>query len=116
MGGWCSQEEQAGNAGSVYNFYRQVIAIRNHLPVVARGISSAEDALNQNCVSAFRKVWNDESCIILININAEAASVDLSGYEDWSLAASVSADGNPVSCEANQLQLPAFAVAVLIPQ
>ena len=111
-----SQEEQAGNAGSVYNFYRQVIAIRNHLPVVARGISSAEDALNQNCVSAFRKVWNDESCIILININAEAASVDLSGYEDWSLAASVSADGNPVSCEANQLQLPAFAVAVLIPQ
>ena len=110
-----SLEEQLKDDGSVYNYYRQVIAIRNSIPAIARGISTAETELNVNCVSAFRKTWNEESCIVLLNINTEAATVDLSGYTDWTLAASVSADGNPITQEGTDLNLPAFGLAVLVP-
>ena len=110
-----SLEEQKTDDSSVYNYYRQAIAIRNALPVISHGITTPEAALNVGCVSAQRKTWNEESCIILMNISTEAAQVDLSAYADWTMAASLSADGNPVSMTGVALHLPAFGIAVLIP-
>lgn len=111
-----SLEQQETDDNSVYNYYRQAIAIRNALPVISHGKTTAEEALNVNCISAQRKTWNEEECIILMNIHSEAAQVDLSAYADWALAASLSADGNPVSMEGNTLSMPAFGVAILLPQ
>ena len=110
-----SLEEQKEDGGSVYNYYRQVIAIRNALPVVARGVSTPETPLNQECISAFRKTWNGESCILLMNIDTESAAVDLTAYADWTMAASLSANGEPITLEGASLTLPAYGVAVLIP-
>ena len=110
-----SLEEQRGDDKSLYNYYRQAIAIRNSLPQIARGIPTAETALNTGCVSACRKTWGEESCIILMNIDANDATVDLSGYEDWELAASLSADGSKIKQKGSQLKLPAWGVAVLVP-
>ena len=110
-----SLEEQVNDDSSLYNYYRQVIAIRNALPQIARGIPTAEAELNKGCVSAYRKTWNEESCIVLMNIDSNAASVDLSAYGDWTLAAGLSADGNAIAMDGATLQLPAWGVAVLIP-
>jgi len=110
-----SLEEQTEDDASVYNYYRQAIAIRNALPVIARGRSTAETALNAGCVSACRRTWNDESCIILMNIDAAAAQVDLSAYTDWTLAASLSADGAAITLDGTTLHLPAFGTAILVP-
>ena len=110
-----SLEEQVGDDASVYNYYRQAIAIRQALPVISHGDTTPEEVLNVNCISAQRKTWGEETCIILMNINTEAAEVDLNGYADWILAASLSADGNPITLEGTTLSLPAFGVAVLLP-
>ena len=110
-----SLAEQAGNDASIYNYYRQAIAIRNAMPVIARGTTTAETELNVNCISAQRKTWGEEECLILMNINTEAAQVDLSAYEGWTLAASLSADGGEISLEAGTLNLPPFGTAILIP-
>ena len=110
-----SLEEQVNDDSSLHNYYRQVIAIRNALPQIARGIPTAEAELNKGCVSAYRKTWNEESCIVLMSIDSNAASVDLSAYGDWTLAASLSADGNAIAMDGATLQLPAWGVAVLIP-
>ena len=110
-----SLEEQRGDADSIYNYYRQVIAIRNALPQIARGIPTAETALNIGCVSAYRKTWNDQSCIILMNINGEKAEVDLSDYSDWTLAASLSAEGSKIKLKGDTLKLPPWGVAILTP-
>ena len=112
FGSW---EAQKDDDSSVYNYYRQAIAIRNALPVISHGRTTAETALNTGCVSAQRKTWGEESCIILMNIDPAAATVDLSAYSDWVLAAALSADGNPVTIENDVLELPAYGVAVLIP-
>ena len=110
-----SLESQQTDDASVYNYYRQAIAIRNALPVISHGRVTAEANLNKGCVSAQRKTWGDESCIILMNIDANAAQVGLSDYADWSLAASLSADGSDICLNGTTLELPAFGVAVLIP-
>ena len=111
-----SLESQRDDDGSVYNYYRQAIAIRNALPAIARGRSTAEMALNVGCVSAVRRTWENDSCIILMNVDANAADVDLSAYGDWTLAASLSADGKAVSVDGATLHLPAYGTAVLIPK
>ena len=110
-----SLAEQVNDDSSLYNYYRQAIAIRKALPVISHGIVTVEEALNVDCISAQRKTWNDQQCIILMNINSAAAQVDLSAYADWTLAASLSADGNAVALNGTTLDLPAFGIAVLIP-
>ena len=110
-----SLAEQRGDDSSLWNYYRQAIAIRKALPVISHGRVTVEEALNVNCISAQRKTWNEQECIILMNINTEAAQVDLSAYADWILVASLSADGNEIVLNGTTLDLPAFGIAILIP-
>ena len=110
-----SLETQMADDGSLWNYYRQAIAIRQALPALSHGRTTAETALNVGCVSAFRKTWNDHQVIVLMNIDTVAASVDLSAYADWTLAATLSADGNDIVLNGTSLELPAFGTAVLIP-
>ena len=50
-----------------------------------------------------------------MNIDTVAATVDLSAYADWTVAATLSADGNEIVQNGTTLELPAFGTAVLIP-
>ena len=109
-------EDQRGDDRSIYNYYRQAIAIRNAIPAIPRGRVTAEMPLNAGCVSAQRKTWNDQSCIILMNIAAEAATVDLTDYADWHLAASLCTGEEPVTISGGALQLPAYGIGILIPK
>ena len=110
-----SLEEQMGDDSSVYNYYRQAIAIRNALPVISHGDTTEEAALNVNCISAQRKTWGEEECIILMNIQDAAATVDLSAYADFKLAATLSADGGEIAMDGTTLNISAYGVAVLVP-
>lgn len=110
-----SLADQVNDDASIYNYYRQAIAIRRALPVISHGRVTEETALNVGCVSAQRKTWNEESCIILMNISPEAAQVDLSAYADWTLAAVLSADGNAIERNCSELSMAAYGIAVLIP-
>lgn len=108
-----SLEIQREDGESIYNYYRQAIAIRQALPVISHGKTTAETPLNVGCISAQRKTWNEETCIILMNINTESAQVDLSEYSSFRLVASLSANGEAVAMDGSALKLPAYGVAVL---
>lgn len=110
-----SLEEQRFDDDSVYNYYRQLIAVRQAIPAISHGRTTAETALNTGCVSAFRKTWGEESCIVLMNISPETSQADLSAYADWTLAASLSAEGTPITLEGTTLVLPPYGTAVLLP-
>lgn len=112
-----SAEEQMVDEGSVYSYYREAIAIRNALPMIARGVNTCETALNQGCVSALRKNWNGQECIILMNIDDDeaGAQVDLSAYADWKLVATLSVSDQKVTMSGSTLTLPAYGTAVLVP-
>ena len=110
-----SLEDQINDPGSIYNYYREVIAIRNALPVISHGVTTEEVALNVGCISAQRKTWNDQECIILMNINTEAAQVDLSAYADWKLVATLSVDGEPTEMDGTTLNMAGCGIAILLP-
>lgn len=110
-----SLEEQKTDDESVYSYYRQAFAIRNAMPVISHGIVSVETALNTGCVSAQRKTWNEEACIILFNISPDGATVNLQDYDGWELAASLSADGEEIIKTGTTLTLPAYGTAILRP-
>ena len=107
--------DQQDDEDSVYNFYREAIAIRKALPVISHGDSTAETALNVGCISAVRKTWESEECIILMNINDEADTVDLTAYADWTMVATLSPDGNPTVMDGTTLHMAPYGIAVLIP-
>ena len=111
-----SLESQRGDDGSIYNYYRQAIAIRKALPAISHGRVTAETGLNTGCISAQRKTWGEEECIILMNISPEGVQADLSNYSNWALAATLSADGGEITQQGNALQLPPYGVAILIPE
>ena len=51
-----------------------------------------------------------------VNIDEAAApTVDLSAYADWKMLAGLSANNEPISMDGSNLNLPAFGIAVLIP-
>ena len=110
-----SLEDQINDPGSIYNYYREVIAIRNALPVISHGVTTEEVALNVGCISAQRKTWNDQECIILMNINTEAAQVDLSAYADWKPVATLSVDGEPTEMDGTTLNMAGCGIAILLP-
>ena len=109
-----SLEEQRENETSVYNYYRQAVAIRQAVPAISHGVTTVEEGLNQGCVSAQRKTWGEEECIILMNIDEDAADVDLSGYDGWTLAATLSVDSDPNAMEGTTLHMDGFGIAVLV--
>ena len=81
-----------------------------------RGNHAAEiHLLRQEIVDSEAQTWNDQAVIVLMNIDTMAASVDLSAYADWTLAATLSADGSDIVLNDATLELPAFGTAVLIP-
>lgn len=110
-----SLEEQKQDPGSIYHYYREAVAIRNALPVISHGVTTAEAALNVNCISAQRKTWNDQQCIILMNFSTAEAQVDLSAYADWSLAAGLSVSSEQPAMDGTTLNMPAYGIAVLLP-
>lgn len=112
-----SLEVQQYDDSSVYNYYRQVIAIRNALPAISHGRTTAEIPLNNGCVSAQRKTWGEETCIILMNIDEQGARVDLTEYADWGIVWCLSADGGEFLFvpQNSELSMPAYGIAVLRP-
>ena len=110
-----SLAQQQEDPYSIYNYYRQVIAIRNAVSAISHGRTTVEAALNQGCISAQRKTWGKEEAIILININSEAGTADLSAYGDWTVAATVSVGEQEPAQEGTQLQMPGYSIAVLLP-
>ena len=112
-----SLEVQMNDDDSVYNYYRQLIAIRNALPVISHGRTTCETALNVGCVSAQRKTWNDQECIILMNIDEKGAEVDLSAYADWNVTWCLSANGEGFMYhpDTQSQYIPAYGIVILTP-
>lgn len=108
-----SLETQREDEYSIYQYYRQAIALRKAYPVISRGIPTAEADLNHDCVSATRKTWGEESCIILMNLSTGEKTCDLTDYGDFTLAGTLTVDETPVTQTETALTLPPCAVAVL---
>lgn len=115
-----SLEEQKDNPDSVYNFYRQVIRLRNAYPEIARGTVTFEDALSNENVCVIKKTWEEREILIAFNLSENAETVDLGGEEingqkagKMSLGGEVTTTGEEVDFSDGILSLPAYSVVIL---
>ena len=98
---------------SILNWFREVIAVRNAFPVIARGRVEATN-ISTDTVAAFYKVSPDErNVLIIINLGDEEVSCDLSSEADgYSMVAVLNTSEEWITLEEKTLMLPGHSIAV----
>lgn len=112
-----SLEEQKKDENSIYNFYKEIIKIRNQNPEVARGSVSYIDEVTDTGICAVKKEYDGSDIVILMNLAKEEKSVllDTSIYGEYKIVGAVEAmEGTTVKMqEDHTIVLPAYSVVVL---
>ena len=118
-----SYEEQDKDPLSVYQYYRQVIRLRNIYPVIANGKVQMADDISGQDICAFiknaklQKSDDENSLLIVINTSAESKMVDLSEHKEYCMLGGVlTVSREKVILKGNNLTLPAYGIAVLTGQ
>lgn len=116
-----SLEEQEKDGNSIYNYVKQVIALRNQYPAIARGEVAFDEGISDTNICVIQKTYEDEKLTIVFNISAESQTVDLTksslgvAAEDTDLQiAGELIDGTEVvTLEDNTLTMPAYSIVIL---
>ncbi len=74
-----SLEEQSRDAGSIYQYYKEAIRLRNTYPEIARGKTELVEEISDDQICAVKKVYEDSEILLLMNISNEEKSVDVTG-------------------------------------
>ena len=112
-----SIEEQMEDENSIYNFYKEIIKIRNQNPEVARGAVTYLNEVTDVNICAVKKEYNGSDIVILMNLAKEEKSVllDQTVYGEYKIVGAVEAtEGTEIKMqEDNTIVLPAYSVVVL---
>lgn len=86
---------QYDDEGSLYNYYKKGLMLRNSYPEIARGDSVYEEELNayNEAATVISRTWNDESIYIVYNLT-DAEGESIAFKEKVSVVATMSPDGD----------------------
>ena len=117
-----SLEEQESDGNSIYQYVKQVMALRNQFPAIARGTVAFDERISNDTVCVIQKTYEDEQLTIVFNISAETQTIN---FDNASLNATVDRE-NPMQLvgelltgtkepvfDGNELTLPAYSVVVI---
>ncbi len=108
--------EQQEDETSIWNYIRQVIAVRNAFPAIARGDTTVLNDLTDKNVCVFtRDAEGYDSVMLLINTSEETQEVSLqeTDYAGKQIAASLNVGEETVSKEGDTVTLPSGGIAVI---
>ena len=116
-----SLEEQEKDGNSIYNYVKQVIALRNQYPAIARGEVAFDEGISDTSICAIQKTYEDEKLTIIFNISAESQTVDLTksslgvaaGDTGLQIAGELIDGTEVVTLEDNTLTMPAYSIVIL---
>ena len=72
--------KQLSESGSLYNYYKRVILIRQANPEIARGVYKAVSVADSK-VGGFVSTWKGSSVLVLHNPSQSGATVDLAALK-----------------------------------
>lgn len=68
---------QAQDPGSIFNFYKTIMGLRNSLPSLARG--SFEGSFAQGLLAGWQRKWQGEHTVVLINYDTRPTAARMDG-------------------------------------
>lgn len=72
-----SVEAQQADANSILNYYKKAMELRNRFPSIARGQVEYFPEGQNNYICVLRKTWQDESVVIVMNLDSFEQTVTL---------------------------------------
>lgn len=115
-----SLEAQQEDAGSIYNFVKQAIKLRNIYPEIARGTMTFNAELSNNEVCVFTKDYEGSQLMIIFNVSENENIVDLSGVAlngkdagDIEEAGMLQTSELAVTIDGSNVTMPAYSVEIL---
>ena len=115
-----SLEEQSKDKYSIYNYYKDVIKLRNTYPEIARGNTEYIEEISGDNICAIKKIYKESEVMLIMNISEEEQTVDVSqilinGKEidgSKSLKGVLLTDEKEVAAEGTNITLPAYAIVL----
>lgn len=106
--------DQLRDDSSLYNWFREVIRVRNAYPSIAGGVTEKAASLCDNDTAAFfRRSEAEDDLLIVMNLGSQTVRKDVSeAVKGFKLAESLSTNGERVSYKNGALNMPAYSIAV----
>lgn len=117
-----SLKEQEEDGNSIYHYVKQVIALRNQYPSIARGITAYDEMLSNESICVIQKTYENETVTLVFNLSEEQQSVDLNKMSfdqttdvtgQKQIAGVLLTSAEQAVLEKEQLLMPAYSVVLL---
>lgn len=111
-----SLADQMKDSQSVYNWFKEVIRVRNAYPAIAGGATDKASFLCDSKTAAFfRRSDTEDDLLIVMNLSGDTVKKDISLFvRGFRLAESLSTNGEKISYDKGALNMPAYSIAVFI--
>jgi len=109
-----SLADQVDDDASMYNWFKEVIRVRDDFPAIAKGKTENAVLLSDDRTAAFfRKCETEKDVLIVMNLSPQIVEKDISkAGKGFKLAASLETCEDSITYKGNVLTLPAYSIAV----
>lgn len=112
---FASVEEQQKDAGSILNYYKRAVRLRNENPEIARGEIQVIESLCAEHQAVITKTYEDSTIAIVYNTSDETMEVVLNdaAVEGMSIRGYLTLNGEVTEQSGNTLIMPAQSICIL---
>ena len=106
--------DQIKDKQSIYNWFKEVIRVRNTYPVIAQGVTKKADLICDDKVAAFiRSSEKDDDLLVVMNLSGQTVKKNLAiTGKGFSLAEKLSTNSEKITYKRKTLTMPAYSIAV----
>lgn len=108
-------EEQLQDSGSLLNYYKRALRLRNENPEIARGTINVIDALCEENQAVITKTYEGSTIGIVYNTSEDELQISLAGseVEQMEIRGYLTLNGEEVTLTESVLTLPGKAICIL---
>lgn len=108
-------DKQLKDEGSLLNYYKKALRIRNENPEIARGKTVIVESLTKDDQAAIIRTWNDKKIAVIYNTDDVSYEMDLKGteLENLKIVESLTCDGTSAELNGTKIILPARSIIYL---
>lgn len=109
-----SLADQIKDDGSLYNWFKEIIRVRNEYPAIARGTTENAMFLSDDKTAAFfRRSETDDDLLIVMNLRPQTIEKNLKkAGKGFKLKKALTTNGESIEYKGSILKMPAYSIAV----